>query len=74
MGKAAQLQARAYALGEGSLAEMLAARRLAFSAELDAQLAQLDALEKNYRLQIDSHKLWDFSPDRPDNPAAQDQP
>lgn len=61
MGRAAQLQARAYELGEGSLAEMLAARRLAFSAELEARLAQLDALEKYYRLQIDRHKLWDFA-------------
>ena len=61
MGRAAQLQARAYELGEGSLAEMLAARRLAFGAELDARLAQLDALEKYYRLQIDRHKLWDFA-------------
>ena len=40
---------------------MLAARRLAYSAELDARLAQLDALEKYYRLEIDSHRLWDFS-------------
>lgn len=59
--QAAKLQARAYELGEGSLAEMLAARRLAFGAELDARLAQLDALERYYRLQIDRHELWGFS-------------
>jgi len=61
MNRAAKLYARAYELGEGSMAEMLAARRLAFSAELDSRLAQLDALERIYRLEIDRHKLWDFT-------------
>lgn len=61
MARAASLQARAYELGEGSLAELLNAQRLAFSAKLDAALAQLDALEKYYRLEIDRHKLWDFT-------------
>lgn len=61
MSRAAKLQTRAYELGEGSLAEMLAIRRLAFNAELDSRLAQLDALEKYYRLEIDRHRLWKFS-------------
>lgn len=60
--RAAELQARAYALGEGSLAELLAARRLAFAAELDSRLAQLDAWETHYRLQLDRRALWNFSP------------
>ncbi|MBS4018361.1 TolC family protein [Azonexus hydrophilus] len=67
--RAAKLQTRAYELGEGSLAEMLAIRRLAFNAELDSRLAQLDALEKYYRLEIDRHKLWDFS--LPNSPEVQ---
>lgn len=60
MTSAAQLQARAYQLGESSLAELLNARRLAFAASLEARLAQLDALERRYRLMLDSHKLWVF--------------
>lgn len=60
MEEAARLQARAYQLGEGSLSELLNARRLAFAATLEARLAQLDALERRYRLLLDSHKLWPF--------------
>jgi outer membrane protein TolC len=69
MSRAAKLQTRAYELGEGSLAEMLAIRRLAFNAELDSRLAQLDALEKYYRLEIDRHRLWRFS--QPNTPEVQ---
>lgn len=71
MTKAAQLQTRAYELGELGLAEMLAGRRLAFNAERDARLAQLDALETHYRMEIDRHALWAFSPDAPAQRAPQ---
>ena len=54
----AEMTARAYQLGEGSLNELLAARRLANEAQLSARLLQLDALELNYRLQLDAHRLW----------------
>ena len=58
--RAAEMTARAYQLGEGSLGELLAARRLANEAQLAARLSQLDALELRYRLLLDSHQLWDL--------------
>jgi hypothetical protein len=58
--RAAEMTARAYQLGEGSLNELLAARRLANEAQLAARLLQLEALELRYRLLLDAHLLWDF--------------
>lgn len=58
--QAADLTARAYQLGEGTLGDLLTARRLANEAELAARLSQLDALELRYRLLLDAHRLWDF--------------
>jgi len=60
LSRAANMTARAYQLGEGSLNELLAARRLANEAQLAARLQQLEALELRYRLQLDAHQLWDF--------------
>ena len=56
--RAAEMTARAYQLGEGSLNDLLAARRLANDARLAARLSQLDALELRYRLLLDAHQLW----------------
>lgn len=56
--EAAALTARAYQLGEGSLNELLTARRLANEAGLAARLAQLEALELRCRLLLDAHRLW----------------
>ncbi len=56
--QAANMMARAYQLGEGSLSDLLAARRLAGEAGLASRLAQLDALELRYRLLLDAHQLW----------------
>jgi len=56
--QAADMTARAYQLGEGSLNDLLAARRQANEAQLAAHLAQLDALELRYRLLLDAHRLW----------------
>jgi outer membrane protein TolC len=56
--RAADMTARAYQLGEGSLNDLLAARRQANEGQLAARLSQLDALELRYRLQLDAHKLW----------------
>lgn len=56
--QAADMTARAYQLGEGSLGDLLTARRLANDAQLAARLAQLDALELHYRLLLDAHRLW----------------
>lgn len=58
--QAADLTARAYQLGEGSLNDLLATRRLANEAQLAARLLQLDALELRYRLLLDAHQLWDM--------------
>lgn len=59
-GRAAEMTARAYQLGEGSLNDLLAARRLANEAELAARLLHLEALELHYRLRLDTHRLWDL--------------
>jgi outer membrane protein TolC len=56
----ANMTARAYQLGEGSLNDLLAARRLANEAQLAARLIQLDALELRYRMMLDAHRLWDL--------------
>lgn len=58
LGQAADMTARAYQLGEGSLNDLLTARRLANDARLAARLSQLDALELGYRLRLDAHRLW----------------
>jgi len=60
LGLAANMTARAYQLGEGSLNDLLAARRQANEAQLAARLAQLDAIELHYRLLLDAHQLWDL--------------
>lgn len=58
--RAADMTARAYQLGEGSLNDLLLSRRMANEARLAAGLMQLDALELRYRLMLDSHRLWDL--------------
>jgi len=52
------LMARAYALGEAGLSDVLTARRQAIEARLAAAIAQLDASEARYRLLLDAHELW----------------
>ena len=58
--RAANMMARAYQLGEGTLNDLLAARRLANEAQLAARLSRLDALELRYRLLLDAHRIWDL--------------
>lgn len=58
LSQVADMTARAYQLGEGSLNDLLTARRLANEAQLAARLLQLDALESRYRLLLDAHQLW----------------
>lgn len=60
LNRAADMTARAYQLGEGSLNDLLTARRMANEAQLSARLLQLDALELRYRLMLDAHRLWDL--------------
>lgn len=59
----ADLSARALALGEAGLAEVLLARRQAGEGRLAAELTRLDALEARYRLELDAHRLWDYDAD-----------
>ncbi len=54
----ADLVARAYALGESSLSDVLTARRLSLESSLSETMARLDANESRYRLMLDAHKLW----------------
>lgn len=63
LGEAATLSTRAYQLGEGTLTDLLTARRLAHEGQLTARLLQLDALESRYRLMLDAHRLWDLDED-----------
>jgi outer membrane protein TolC len=58
--RSASLAARAYALGEGTVAEVLAARRLASDARLASAAALADAALARYRLLLDAHALWDL--------------
>lgn len=50
--------ARAYALGEMGLNEVLVARKLGMEARLAATLARFEAAETRYRLLLDTHQLW----------------
>lgn len=68
--QAADLTSRAYGLGEGSLNDLLTARRLANEAQLAARLLQLDALEQHYRLLLDAHRLWAFDQEEHEHTAA----
>lgn len=56
--KAAQMQKRAYQLGEGSLNDLLTAQRLASDAVLQSRTNQFNAMENYYLLLVDTHKLW----------------
>lgn len=58
LAQAGEMSARAHALGESSLAELLAARRLANEARQAARLARLEAFELRYRLQLEARALW----------------
>lgn len=48
----------AYQLGEAALTDTLNARRQALDATLSAETAQIDALEAQARLQLDTHAIW----------------
>lgn len=53
-----QLLLRAYQGGEGTLADVLGARRRALEAALLAQAAQVDALAAFARVRLDAHVIW----------------
>lgn len=56
----AEMTARAYQLGEGTLNDLLLARRQANEAQLATALSQLEALELHSRLLLDAHRLWNL--------------
>lgn len=58
MQRNADKMARAYALGESGLNDVLLARRQAMSARLAQGMAQLESSESLYRLLLDTHQLW----------------
>jgi outer membrane protein, heavy metal efflux system len=60
LNRVAEMTARAYQLGEGTLNDLLIARRQANEAQLASRLLQLEALESRYRLLLDTHRLWDL--------------
>ncbi len=64
----ADLQVRAWRLGESPLAEVLQARRLAQEATLAAETARVDALAAQARLLLDQHQLWAPEHDAPAPP------
>lgn len=64
----ADRMARAYALGESGLNEVLLARRQALEARLAAALARLESTETRYRLLLDTHQLWPLG-DEPEQEA-----
>ena len=57
---AAQAAEKAYILGEGSISDLIAARKAANENQLSADLMRLDALESYYRMRLDLHEIWDF--------------
>ncbi|WP_267221622.1 TolC family protein [Dyella silvae] len=60
--------ARAYALGESGMAELLAARRVEQEASLAERQTAIDALNAVTRVQVDAHELWHRHDD--DEPPA----
>ncbi len=56
--KSAALQARAYALGESPLTDLLIAQRSALEVQLVAETAALDAMQARAKLLLDAHRLW----------------
>jgi outer membrane protein TolC len=57
---AAQAAEKAYVLGEGTISDLIAARKAANENQLSADLMRLDALESYYRMRLDLHEMWDF--------------
>ena len=51
---------KAYVLGEGTISDLIMARKTANETQLYADMMTLDALEAYYRLKLDMHEMWDF--------------
>lgn len=57
---AAAKTSKAYALGEAGITEVLAARRGAADADLQARRVLIEAARLQARLELDLHDMWDF--------------
>lgn len=57
---AVQQSAKAYAMGEHSLTELIQNRRLAQDGLLETQKMQLDQAESWALMNLDLHRIWDF--------------
>lgn len=68
--QSATLTARARALGEAPLSELLFAQRQANEARLAANSARLDAQEARCRLLLDTHQLWAYGDEGDDDDDA----
>lgn len=71
MRRHADLVARAYALGESGLLDVLTARRQMQEAQLAAVSARLDVAQARYRLLLDTHALWPIDADEAGHPPPQ---
>ena len=67
LGEAARAQtdaagkaAKAYALGEGSMTDLIQIQRVAAEQRRGAWRARLDAVEEGALLELDLHRLWDW--------------
>ena len=58
--QAVQQSAKAYAMGEHSLTELIQNRRLAQDGLLETQKMQLDQAESWALMNLDLHRIWDF--------------
>ena len=66
--------ARAYALGEAGIAELLAARRAEQEAMLAERQSAIDALEAVTRVQVDAHTIWHRHDDHDESSDAAGPP
>ena len=57
---AAEKAAKAYALGEGSMTDLIQIQRVAAEQRREAQRMQLTALAQWANFQLDLHLLWDL--------------
>ncbi|MBS0381778.1 MAG: TolC family protein [Proteobacteria bacterium] len=67
----ARLAARAYALGEAGITELVAARRMQQEATQAEARAALDALEAVARVWVDAHELWHRADHDDERPSQQ---
>jgi len=58
--KAAQAAEKAYLHGEGTIYDLITARKAANENQLAADLMRLEALEAYFRIKLDLHQIWDF--------------